>query len=370
MSPPNNSHSDLRWSDYVLARGAEDVEAMWRADAPPARDAVYVLAEGFDPRTLAGVKRFLATHDAARTTVLSLGMPPANNAAARVFAQLNTRELTALTSGAGAQLIQLPYPQVSEARTAGQKIAVQVIGGHYLDTPGLIVVDVSAMPSAVHFALIGGVLKYYPQRKDRPDVQVVVCENPELDAAIMSIGTGPADTIGGFMNGLDLEERSQQLRIWAPVLGRGDALALHSLFQRLDPGEICPVLPFPSGNPRLADDLLLEYRSLLFETMGVDPRDIIYADERNPFDLYRTLSRLNARYRQALEQPLGDVKVILSAHASKLMSLGVLLAAHEHKLPVMSAPPTSYDLPQGFTRERFAQHDQLVCLWLEGSPYQ
>jgi hypothetical protein len=370
MTPPNNSRSELRWSDYVLARGAAEVEALWTATAVPDRDALYVLAEGFDPRTLTGVKRFLVTHGATRTTVLSLGMPPAHNATAQAMAQQNTRELSALTSTTGARLLQLPYPPVSESRAAGQKIAAQVILGKHLDAPGLVVIDVSAMPTAVHFALIGAVLQYCPQRKDRPDVQVVVCENPELDAAIVNVGTGPADTIGGFMSGLDLEARSQQLRIWAPVLGPGEAVALRSLFDRLEAREICPVLPFPSGNPRLADDLLLEYRSLLFETMGVDPRDFIYADERNPFDLYRTLSRLNARYREALEQPLGEVKVILSAHSSKLMSLGVLLAAHEHALPVVSAPPTSYDLAPGFTHDRFAQHDQLVCLWLEGSPYQ
>lgn len=371
MTPQsNNSRSELRWSDYVLARGAAEVAALWRTPPVLDRDALYVVAEGFDPRTLIGVNHFLATHDAKRTTVLSLGMPPANNPQAQTLSHANSQALSTLVSNSGAQLCKLPYPTVSESRAAGQRIAGQLISGKYLEAPGLIVIDVSAMPSAVHFALIGAVLKFYPQREDRPEVQVVVCENPELDAAIVNTGTGPADTIGGFMYGLDLEARAQQLRIWAPVLGPGEAIALRSLFARLEAREICPVLPFPSKNPRLADDILLEYRSLLFETMEVDPRNIIYADEQNPFDLYRTLSRLNARYREALEGPLGEVKVILSAHSSKLMSLGVCLAAHEHELPVMSAPPMGYNLVGGFTPNRFAQHNQLVCLWLEGSPYQ
>jgi hypothetical protein len=103
--------------------------------------------------------------------------------------------------------------------------------------------------------------------------------------------------------------------------------------------------------------------------MAVGPGDIIYADERNPFDLYRTLSRLNARYTETL-RPLGEVKVILSAHSSKLLSLGVLLAAYEHKLPVVSAPPTGWALTPQFDREMLQKHDQLVCLWLDGSPYR
>ncbi len=369
MTFPNSFRSELRWSDYVLARGAPEVEALWTAPAVEDLDALYILADGFDPRTLVGVRSFLATHGVKRTAVLALGMPPTSNATAQIMALQNAQELLRLTSG-GARMSQLPYPTVSEARAAGQRIAKQVILDGHLNAPKLIVIDVSAMPTAVHFALIGAVLQYCSQRTDRPDVQTVVCENPELDAAIVSVGTGPADTIGGFTHGLDLEARSQQLRIWAPVLGPGETIPLRSLFERLEPREICPVLPFPSRNPRLADDLLLEYRSSLFEMMEVEPRDIIYADERNPFDLYRTLSRLNTRYREALERPLGEVKVILSAHSSKLMSLGVLLAAHEHALPVMSAPPTSYDLAAGFTHDRFVQHNQLVCLWLEGFPYQ
>lgn len=370
MTLLNNSRSELRWADYVLARGATDVENLWTTTAPTDQDTLYVLAEGFDPRTLVGVKRFLATHDPHRTTILSLGMPPAGDVTADAMAHASSLELSALAASAGAELHKLAYPVVSEPRAAGKKIVEQVIAGKFLDAAGLMVIDVSAMPTAVHFALIGAVLQYLTRREDRPDVQVVVCENPELDASIINVGTGPADTIAGFMHKLDLEARSKQLRIWAPVLGPGEAVALKSLFDRLEPREICPVLPLPSRNPRLADDLLLEYRSLLFETMEVDPRDIIYADERNPFDLYRTLSRFNARYREALEAPLGEVKVILSAHSSKLMSLGVFLAAHEHNLPVMSAPPTSYTLAPGFVSERFAAHNQLVCLWLEGSPYQ
>lgn len=370
MIPPNNSRSELRWADYVLARGATEVERLWTATASPDLDTLYVLADGFDPRTLVGVKSFLATHAPQRTTILSLGMPPAGNATANAMAQANALELSTLAANVGTRLHLLAYPTVSEPRAAGKKIVEQVILGKFLDTPGLIVIDVSAMPTAVHFALIGAVLQYLSQRQDHPDVQVIVCENPELDASIINVGTGPADTIAGFMHKLDLEARSKQLRIWAPVLGPGETVPLRSLFERLEPREICPVLPFPSRNPRLADDLLLEYRSLLFETMAVDPRDIIYADESNPFDLYRTLSRLNARYREALEKPLGEVKVILSAHSSKLMSLGVFLAAQEHGLPVVSAPPTSYSLAPGFVPARFSQHDELVCLWLEGSPYQ
>jgi hypothetical protein len=157
--------------------------------------------------------------------------------------------------------------------------------------------------------------------------------------------------------------------VWAPVLGSGHKEALAILWDRLGADEVCPVLPFPARRPRLADDLLLEYRQLLFETVVVEPRNFIYADETNPFDLYRQLSRLQERYRQNLE-PIGDATVIVSTHASKLLSVGALLAAYEARLPVISVPAADYTLARDVNLSKLEEQNRLACLWLHGSPYR
>lgn len=363
----NSSRSELRWADYVLAREeGDDLKNVW-SEATESRRLIYVLADGFDPRTMVGLRRLVAFGIPKGTKVLSLGMPPTDNEVAQRLAAENQRELDELATRHSLDIQRAAYPQVSESRAAGLRIARGFIADGHVTSGCTVAVDVSAMPTPVHFALIGAILEHATTVKD-VEVLVVVSDNPELDAAIVNVGTSSADPIGGFSHGLDLEG-SKQVRIWSPVLGRGDVPGLRAIHERLEPREICPVLPFPATNPRHGDDLFIDYRQLLLEEMQVDPRDIIYADERNPFDLYRTLSRLNARYVQALA-PLGDVKVVLSAHSSKLLSLGILLAAHEHRLPVVSAPPTSYALPKDFSPEKFAPHHQLVCLWLEGSPYR
>src|SRR5439155_805554 len=117
---------------------------------------------------------------------------------------------------------------------------------------------------------------------------------------------------------------------------------LEVLRQNLLPNEICPVLPFPARNPRRSDNLLVELRELLQDTVQVEPANFIYADESNPFDLYRALARLHDRYRSALA-PLGEATVVVSMHSSKTLSLGALLAAYERQLPVMNAEPEHYN---------------------------
>lgn len=369
MKAPSSSPSNLRWSDYVLAHdGDGEIERIWTA-AGAGRRVVYLMAEGFDPRTITGLRRFLAAGTYEHVKIVAIGLPATKHELALRLAAENIAERTRLAAQCGAEVVVIHYPQVSEPRAAGLRIAHSVISGKHLDGAHHVIVDVSAMPTSIHFALAGGVLKHCESTGATRELQIVVCDNPALDAAITNQGTAPADTINGFTNGLDLEAGSKQVRIWAPVLGPGEGIALRAIRDRLEAREICPVLPFPASEPRRGDDLALGYRQLLFEEMQVNPGDIIYADERNPFDLYRTLSRLNAKFTETL-RPLGEVKVILSAHSSKLLSLGVLLAAFEHALPVVSAPPTGWSLSSDFDRDTLGKHDQLVCLWIDGSPYR
>jgi hypothetical protein len=140
------------------------------------------------------------------------------------------------------------------------------------------------------------------------------------------------------------------------------------LYDYLEPDEVCPILPFPSRWPRRSDDLVLEHRQLLMDRIEVEPRNLIYADETNSFDLYRTLSRLQHRYSEALKV-LRPATVIVSSHASKLLSLGVLLSAYEHSLPVVSAGAVGYSLAEGINIPAISKNDRLACLWLAGTPY-
>ena len=156
--------------------------------------------------------------------------------------------------------------------------------------------------------------------------------------------------------------------VWAPVVGERSQEALRVVHDLLQPDEVCPVLPFPARDPRRADALLLEHQTVLFDSFQVTPSNIVFADERNPFDLYKTLCRLNRVYKSALK-PLGPPSVQLSSHSSKLLSLGVLLAAFEQEMPLAAAATTGYQVAAGVNLMEFSGSNRLGCLWLAGEPY-
>jgi hypothetical protein len=140
------------------------------------------------------------------------------------------------------------------------------------------------------------------------------------------------------------------------------------------PDEISPVLPSPSVNARRSDNLLLEYRDLLFDRLRVEPRNFIYACERNPFEVYRQIRKAVLHYRDAL-RPLGDCKVVLSALSTKLLSVGALLVAYELKQARYDIGISDVEC-QGYTIEGASQSTQpaiqseLFGLWLWGECYE
>jgi hypothetical protein len=113
---------------------------------------------------------------------------------------------------------------------------------------------------------------------------------------------------------------------------------LEKIRTEVDPDEICPVIPFPSRDRRRGDGLIEEYRQLLFDDYRVEPANIIYASEYNPFEAYRQLFGVIVRYRDALRE-LGGCKVYVSPLSSKLLSVGALLACYDHRAQAAGQDP-------------------------------
>ncbi len=158
-----------------------------------------------------------------------------------------------------------------------------------------IVVDVSGMPRGVFFPLIARML-YFIDRgrmatgKDVPNMFVLVAEDPGLDTAISQEGVEElADFIATFRGAFDQESRADLPTVWIPLLGEGRSVQIPRIYDLVKPDEICPVLPSPARNPRRADNIVREYHDLLFSQLIVDPENLIFAAEQNPFEVYRTL---------------------------------------------------------------------------------
>lgn len=98
---------------------------------------------------------------------------------------------------------------------------------------------------------------------------------------------------------------------------------------------------------------------------SVDTRNIVYADESDPLDLYRTILRLDDLRKPVFEE-VGGSLLILSPLGSKIMALGALMAALERDLPVAYLEAIGYRFEGATSNE---EATDMIHIWLEGEVY-
>lgn len=351
-----------RWQDGCRVEG-QALNELWRHCGH--KRTLVVVGAGFDPRTAIAYEH-IATVAPQAPDLMVIGLDALEtNPATNAMATANLSRLEAAAAGCGATLT-LRDGDAPNAQSAGMVIARDFFADNPMGDYEQIVVDVSALPRSVFFPLVRGVLQLYDLGRWTGDLHVIASDNPAIDALVAGEGAQPADAIAGFADHTPAQERVT--RIWVPVLGENEAARLDALYEDIGPSEICPVLPFPAADPRRDDDLLHDYRQLLFDRASIEPRNFIYAAEANPYDLYRTLTELNGRYRRALK-PLGETRMILSVHSSKLLSVGALLVAYEQSLEVRHVSPARYGTTDLVALAEGPSAALVVDLWLTGEPY-
>lgn len=370
MMTSARSAGALRWESYFLARGA-GFQALWRElYRATERRVLLICGAGFDPRATNAAHDIVATGvPITACTIVEFDEGP--NSPSQRYAQAaeaNRTRLEGLIAGGSTSVVRVDMRRPEGRAVGGRQVAAAFTDPGRFRGFSDTVVDITALPRCLYFPLIAALLELWSEPDGEPlgNLHVVVCENAGVDRRILEEGGDKAEWVHGFASGLPRVAEAEVPRIWAPVLGEGQAARLKKIAEFANPQEICPVLPFPASNPRRADDLIGEYRELLFDTWRVEPRDVIYAAEQNPFDVYRQLCRLDERYASAL-RPLGGAKTIVSAHSSKLLSLGVLLAAFERHLAVPQVQPTGYVVQDGFQPDDST--GELFDAWLQGEPH-
>jgi hypothetical protein len=354
------------WSHPLLLND-DSFSDVWSRprDAP----VLFVCGSGFDPRAVTVLRR-LQEVTKRRVDGWMIELPEqTTDLDVRPLAEANRGEIERLITEPGGQFRRQPLPDYNDSRSLGRLISRHFQESALLDSYDEVLVEISALPRSAFFPLIRGILERAHRPSGEPqcwkgDLHVGVCENPEIDGHVLEEGTTAMAPIGGFSGEPGAHPKTT---IWVPVLGERASARVRALYDGLEPDETCPVLPWPARDPRRGDRLVLEYRQLLFEEMRLEPRNIIHAAERNPFDLYRTLGALHERYLASL-RPLGSVGMVLSSHSSKLLSVGVLLTAYEHHLVVQHVSPGRYGLHGGAADLR--DHDEIFDLWLTGEPYR
>ncbi len=361
-----------RWDPCIYHRGVHASGFIRDYLAQEDRRVLLVAGGGFDPRS---------THICELMTQVAIGRirglfireerPSPHQELVR-RAEANCSLLQAWMPDASIRQIQV---LATDNAAVGGRNAVSLVNEVPLDGFTDIFVDVSALSLGVAFPLIrhllGSVMR--AEGGSPRNLHVVVMDEPPTDHAIRSIPGDLPAPIHGFRGGWGLHDKSRAATLWMPQLSRGRQAILKQIYEVLRNAQpdtvVCPILPFPAARPRLSDELIEEYAEELRDIWLVDARDLVYADEKSPVDLYRTILRIDDARRRVFSE-VGGSQIILSPVGSKALSLGALMAALERNFTVMYVEAIGYEVDFGLLDSRTAGPEgEFVHLWLHGEAY-
>ena len=378
MNTKSSTTKEMRWSDYVLLRGSE-FDSFWAEHGnEDGRRVLFIVGRGFDPRGPLGLARLVHAAVKCSIDVFALELLDESTSGStdqREAAEANWQAIRKTVGSRGSiKSHAVPFRSDDGRRIAARSAANIFVEETALDGYTDVVVDISAMPRVIYFPLISRLIYFYDERtttsKPRPNIHIIVSEDPHLDTLIREYGVDEsAGYLHPFEGPFNLEAKGGRPTVWIPVLGEGRTTQFDRIYDLVKPDEVCPVLPFPARNPRRSDDIVMEYQNLLFDQLRIEPRNIIYASEFNPFDVYREVRGTAIHYHKVLGL-VGGCRVALSAMCSKVMSLGILLVAYELKSSDVGIGIAHVEC-QGYEIPRDAPLDmEPVGLWVAGECYE
>jgi hypothetical protein len=361
------------WSEYFIE---EDYDRFWNNRlADEGASVCLILGIGFDPRSLTTIKKLAKCKTTSPINCIAIVLiPPSEfNPSFTKLKTLTQQNLEALHLLPNVNILSQQEISLKDDQgylTGGRKVATEIyklldkISAHR-DT----IVDISGLPRTVFFPLIS-----YLHEKSRSEeiknLHIAVTEDSTLDGKIESGEFGQADYLQYFH---PTTIPSEAKFVWLPVLSSSEANRFIKIYEHIDKdcAEICPILPFPARNLRKVDDILTQMYPILFNRMLITNNNILLCDERNPFDIYRKILKLNDYYQETLRQlpRLQNLTTVVSPLASKMLSLGMLLAAIERKIAVSYAEAGSYRIDVDTDELVVAESVSPVEIWLTGEPY-
>jgi hypothetical protein len=253
---------------------------------------LIVAGAGFDPRSAVITEAITAVTKQVRGVYIREERPnPDKELVAR--AEANVARLRELVPANSVHSVNIFDPQ--DGAVVGAKRLIRDLKPTLFrdELPTDIVLDLSALSIGISFPLVRFVYEAHGRAKTAVNIHLLVAEDAALDSRIETEHTDQPMYVPGFAGDAPLDQLSQSTRLWVPQLVQGRREALRRIHDFVDADETCPILPFPSKNLRRGDELLEHFVSEIVDAWDVDPRNYIYAAEREPLDLYRSLVRLD-----------------------------------------------------------------------------
>jgi len=354
-----------RWDRCLYQRGPDVHQFIAEYLSETNRRLLLIAGAGFDPRSGLLCQR-LANHTSRMHGFFIREERPVTSPELQQRASQNIGMLQ--TACPTHQIVGIQIFAIDGAVIGGREIA-KALGALALPDYSDVIVDISSLSKGISFPIIRYLLDRIVVSHPSLNIHLFVTEHAETDGRIVEVASDRPDLIAGFSGDWGVESRKEAATLWLPQLIKQQHRILDMIYKFVDPDDTCPILPFPSQNPRLPDELLEEYRAELQSTWEVEPRDLVYAHERNPMDLYRTILRLDDT-RQRVFNEVGGSQIVLSPLGSKVLAIGALLAALDRNFPVAYVEAIDYKVDPGILDGTIAPSGELVHIWLAGKLYE
>ena len=374
--------SDLRWDPSVLLRGEKASAFLTDHFCKGNRKLLFILGKGFDPRMNNALRELLT-----RCPIIDIECwliefdegPGSSSKRYEPYVKENIEELKLLLQGrqiVSKSIVLWDSKSKGKRKRIGDRQAAHILSNfNQIFNFSDIFIDISALPRGVYFSLVGKFLTFIDTfgKLKPPNLLVIVSENASID---MQIREKEIDEDVGYLHGfggtLELASEAEEPIIWFPILGEDKIEHLNKAYSYIRPNEICPVLPFPSKDPRRSDALIIDYHQLLFDTLNIEKQNLMYVPEQNPFEAYIRLTKAIRNYNISL-RALNGCKAVISTFSSKLLSIGSLLSAYELineiGVGILNVDSRGYDIESIDDLKNLKNDTELFVIWLTGEPY-
>ena len=382
--------SKNRWDSYVLVSNKE-INSFWKEHfciTQLQRSVLFIIGKGFDIRMNNVFKTLLSSTNIQIRCLLieyNEGLnSPSHKYQSVIDKNINELEdLISLNSNVQYEklLINIWKTEGRDKRRIGDRDISDKIYNYNINDFTDVIVDISSLPRGIYFSMIGTLLTKFDKDIKYKSINlfVAVAENFNIDKRINGEGIDEKiKCIHGFGGGIE-KQSNQKPIVFLPVLGEKKVNDLYRLYTHINPEEICPILPFPSKNPRRSDSLIIDYHKILFDELRIESQNIMYVPEQNPFEMYRILLSTISNYNKSLDV-LNGCRSAVTVLSSKLLTVGVLLAAYE----INNNHNLNYDVgvynldAQGYTIEdenievlkTLNDDSEIFLMWLNGEAYE
>lgn len=367
----------MRWENN-FSRSGKNFSQFWNDYLKNSeRSIFFIMGLGFDPRTNHGIKEIFSIKSKGKRECVAIRYKKyRDQVSTNTFVIKHIEELEKFLQdkvNINPNFKDLIIRSDEDKSIASVNASNLISESEFQDFSD-IVLDISAMPRGIFLPLLNKILTIIDNQSGiKKNLHVIIAENPELDTSIKDKGIEEQMTYPHGFRISDTVKTEEYSKIWIPILGEGQLEQFKIIDKELEPVAVCPVVPFPSSNLRRGDNIINYYQDYLFNDPEFEPNNIIYADEQNPFQVYRLLNRTIEQYHDTF-RILGGCKIVISTLSSKLLTVGAFLSVYEAKkqgkiVGIAHVESMAYDL-DAEVRNEFSETDILYEIWITGEPYE